>query len=194
MESVGRSQTVNNFTVSVSVLFLMKLLHSVIRNQPIKFCANFNTKSQFFHRWQHILDRGFANKVTMDVSALSTNGIVPDVIDTVPPEALNVNFEAGPVEMGNIFKISEVAPVPNITYDADPNKFYTLVHVGKCCLLIDNKSACTMHSYCVFPGTVIVYGPCESARFLSVANFCQCLVDSSSISQIQMPQVDPFRF
>ena len=67
----------------------------------------------------------------MDTSALTTNGIVPDVMDQVPSKALNISFEAGPVDMGNVFKLAETTPVPNVTYEADPDKFYTLVHVGK---------------------------------------------------------------
>jgi len=59
---------------------------------------------------------------------MEENGLIPDVIDTVPKSVLMVKFGgASNVNLGNLMTIKEVSEVPTvISWNADPKKLYTL--------------------------------------------------------------------
>lgn len=62
-----------------------------------------------------------------DIEEFESEQIVPDVIDVVPKSILNVTYENDvEVNLGNLLTPTQVQKVPNITWDADPDKFYGL--------------------------------------------------------------------
>lgn len=57
-------------------------------------------------------------------------GLIPDVIDTIPPSILSVTYpndEA--VDLGNELTPTEVINIPTVEWDADPQSYYTLAMV-----------------------------------------------------------------
>lgn len=59
--------------------------------------------------------------------ALKTHGVVPDVIDEVPPSVLKVAYPSkANVDLGNVLTPTLVKDEPTVTWDADPNALYTL--------------------------------------------------------------------
>ncbi|XP_029053248.1 protein D2-like isoform X1 [Osmia bicornis bicornis] len=59
--------------------------------------------------------------------ALQTNGVVPDVIDKVPESVLSVTYPSNiSVEIGKVLTPTKVKDPPTVTWNADPNTFYTL--------------------------------------------------------------------
>nr|XP_003705916.2 PREDICTED: 54S ribosomal protein L35, mitochondrial-like isoform X2 [Megachile rotundata] len=60
-------------------------------------------------------------------SALKTHGVVPDVIDEVPPSVLKVSYPSNvTVDLGNVLTPTKVKDPPTVTWDADANALYTL--------------------------------------------------------------------
>lgn len=59
--------------------------------------------------------------------AFKKEQISPDIIKTVPSEQLKVNYGNKAVQLGNQFKLSEVAEIPKIEWLADKNSLYTLI-------------------------------------------------------------------
>lgn len=61
---------------------------------------------------------------------MEANEIVPDVIDEVPPNVVNVIYpEKKAVNLGNELAPSEVKEQPTVSWDSDPNSYYTLAMV-----------------------------------------------------------------
>lgn len=57
--------------------------------------------------------------------------LVPDVLDCSPKHTLIVKFGNVDLNLGNTLTIEEVSSEPTeISYDASPNKFYTLCFTG----------------------------------------------------------------
>lgn len=54
---------------------------------------------------------------------------VPDVIEKSPEKILAMSFEDKQVNLGNIFTPTEVKNAPQITWEADPSDYYTLLMV-----------------------------------------------------------------
>ena len=61
--------------------------------------------------------------------------VVPDVIDTVPPQVLDVSYGKATVNLGNVLTPTQVKNIPSVKWEADPNKFYTLCMTGNYCLV-----------------------------------------------------------
>lgn len=59
------------------------------------------------------------------------DGVVPDVIDALPAEfgELTVTWRNTKAEMGNRLRPSQIRTKPVVNWDANPEKFYTLVMV-----------------------------------------------------------------
>jgi len=59
--------------------------------------------------------------------ALATHGVVPDVIDAVPPAVLQVTYANNlKVDLGNELKPRQVKDKPTVTWDPEAGVFYTL--------------------------------------------------------------------
>lgn len=59
--------------------------------------------------------------------ALQTHGVVPDVIDKVPANVLNVAYPNNlTVEIGKVLTPTQVKDPPTVTWNAEANAFYTL--------------------------------------------------------------------
>ncbi|CAG0910012.1 unnamed protein product, partial [Darwinula stevensoni] len=63
----------------------------------------------------------------MDTSKLKEDGIIPDMVSTVPPEVVQVKYPSGAeVKMGNVLTPTQVKDVPQVSWNADPHSYYTL--------------------------------------------------------------------
>ncbi|XP_014291689.1 protein D3 [Halyomorpha halys] len=60
------------------------------------------------------------------LSAMEKHQVVPDVLPTVPSSVLSVNYPDHKVDLGNELTPTIVKDEPTVTWDADPNSFYTL--------------------------------------------------------------------
>ncbi|XP_017796621.1 PREDICTED: protein D2-like isoform X1 [Habropoda laboriosa] len=59
--------------------------------------------------------------------ALKTHGVVPDVIDKVPQNVLNVTYPNKlTVDIGKVLTPTQVKDPPTVTWDADANGYYTV--------------------------------------------------------------------
>lgn len=59
--------------------------------------------------------------------ALKTHGVVPDVVDKVPPSVVDVTYPNRlTVEIGKVLTPTQVKDPPTVKWDADANAFYTL--------------------------------------------------------------------
>lgn len=68
----------------------------------------------------------FSRKYAM-AEGMDDAGLIPDVIDTIPPSVLSVSYPSGKqVDMGNELTPTEVANTPTVTWDAEPRTYYTL--------------------------------------------------------------------
>lgn len=56
-------------------------------------------------------------------------GIVPEVFEKAPEKGLNMKFGNKEVILGNIFTPTEVKNLPQITWDANPSEYYTILMV-----------------------------------------------------------------
>ena len=64
--------------------------------------------------------------------ALKTHGVVPDVIDTVPPAVLKVTYPNNlAVEIGKELTPTQVKDQPTVKWDAEAAAYYTLCMTGK---------------------------------------------------------------
>jgi hypothetical protein len=64
----------------------------------------------------------------MSVEAFETSGIVPDILDSSPPEILKVSYNSG-IELapGNELTPTQVKDQPTVQYNGDTGAFYTLL-------------------------------------------------------------------
>ena len=62
--------------------------------------------------------------------ALKTNGVIPDVIDEVPRDLLEVTYPNNKVEIGKILTPTQVKDQPTVTWNADAGALYTLCMTG----------------------------------------------------------------
>ncbi|XP_017765216.1 PREDICTED: protein D2-like isoform X1 [Eufriesea mexicana] len=61
------------------------------------------------------------------VQALQTHGVVPDVIDKVPQDVLQVTYgNEISVDIGKVLTPTQVKDKPTVTWNADANAYYTL--------------------------------------------------------------------
>ncbi|XP_069691569.1 protein D2-like [Periplaneta americana] len=58
--------------------------------------------------------------------AMEKNGVVPDVIPSAPPEALEITYGAAKVNLGSELTPTEVKDVPEVKWDADDGAYYVL--------------------------------------------------------------------
>ncbi|KAL6423217.1 hypothetical protein ACFW04_010111 [Cataglyphis niger] len=59
--------------------------------------------------------------------ALQTHGVIPDVVDTVPADVLNVTYPNNiTVEIGKVLTPTQVKDQPTVEWKGDANLFYTL--------------------------------------------------------------------
>jgi len=58
---------------------------------------------------------------------MEANKVVPDVIDTVPKQKVEVRYGSHEVNLGNVLTPTQVRDIPKVSWEADPNKFYTLI-------------------------------------------------------------------
>ncbi|XP_029154981.1 protein D1-like isoform X1 [Nylanderia fulva] len=59
--------------------------------------------------------------------ALQTHGVVPDVVDKVPTDVLNVSYPNNlTVEIGKVLTPTQVKDQPTVQWSGDANTFYTL--------------------------------------------------------------------
>jgi len=65
------------------------------------------------------------------LDAIKTEGIVPDVIDTVPNSPINITYENNiQVNFGNMISRSQAMNFPtNLQWESNPDKFYTLAMI-----------------------------------------------------------------
>lgn len=62
---------------------------------------------------------------------METNQVVPDIIDKAPKAVLDVNFASGvSANEGNVLTPTQVKDPPQVVWDADSSKFYTLLMTG----------------------------------------------------------------
>lgn len=63
--------------------------------------------------------------------ALATHEVVPDVIDSVPANVLQVTYANNiKVELGNELKPRQVKDKPTVAWDPEAGAFYTLCMTG----------------------------------------------------------------
>lgn len=63
--------------------------------------------------------------------ALQTHGVVPDVIDKVPQNVLQVTYPNNlAIEIGKVLTPTQVKDPPSIKWDGDASAFYTLCMTG----------------------------------------------------------------
>jgi len=64
--------------------------------------------------------------------ALMKHGVIPDVLDKLPPNVLNVKYPNNvDVNVGNVLTPTQVKDEPNVHWDADAKDYYTLCMTGK---------------------------------------------------------------
>ena len=80
---------------------------------------------------------------------MDTHEIVPDVIDTVPKSELRVEFGNHSLNLGNLLTIEQVRhPPTKISWEFNPNKYYTLCFTGKANVKLHlNSRFMTFHGY-----------------------------------------------
>lgn len=65
-----------------------------------------------------------------NLANLSKHGVIPDVIDTQPAKSIAIKYAADvEVLQGNELTPTQVKDEPKISFEADPNKLYTLIKV-----------------------------------------------------------------
>lgn len=63
--------------------------------------------------------------------ALQTHGVVPDVIDKVPQNVLQVTYPNNlAIEIGKVLTPTQVKDPPSVKWDGDASVFYTLCMTG----------------------------------------------------------------
>ena len=67
----------------------------------------------------------------MGLAELQKGGVVKDVIDNIPRGALDAKYGSHAVNFGNVLTPTQVKDPPQVSWEADPNKFYTLIMTGK---------------------------------------------------------------
>jgi len=61
------------------------------------------------------------------ITTMEQNGVIPDVIDTAPPDTLQIKYSSGvEVNMGNELTPTQVKDAPTISWDVEEGAFYTL--------------------------------------------------------------------
>ncbi|XP_045487158.1 protein D2 isoform X1 [Pieris rapae] len=71
--------------------------------------------------------RVFARAMSTVAKNFEANGVVPDVVPKAPNALVTVKYPSGvEVKEGNELTPRQVKDVPNISYDASPDSFYTL--------------------------------------------------------------------
>lgn len=64
--------------------------------------------------------------------ALQTHGVIPDVVDKVPANVLNVTYPNNlSVEIGKVLTPTQVKDQPTVQWDGETNAFYTLCMTGE---------------------------------------------------------------
>jgi len=64
--------------------------------------------------------------------ALANHAIVPDVLDNLPANVLNVKYPNNVnVNVGNVLTPTQVKDEPNVNWDADTKDYYTLCMTGE---------------------------------------------------------------
>lgn len=64
--------------------------------------------------------------------ALQTHGVIPDVVDKVPADVLNVTYPNNlTVEIGKVLTPTQVKDQPAVQWNGDANTFYTLCMTGE---------------------------------------------------------------
>ncbi|XP_046580935.1 protein D2-like isoform X1 [Haliotis rubra] len=61
------------------------------------------------------------------MEAFKKDGVVPDVIDAAPQKQLRISYGTKIVEPGMVLTPTDVKDLPVITFDAEPDAFYTLI-------------------------------------------------------------------
>jgi len=76
----------------------------------------------------YVVTNAFATLTSNITAAMEQNGIVPDVIDEAPKALIEVKYVSGvAAKEGNVLTPTQVKDTPNVTWEADPNKFYALL-------------------------------------------------------------------
>lgn len=65
-----------------------------------------------------------------DPRALQTHGVIPDVVNETPAHVLNVTYGKNVVEIGKVLTPTDVKDQPTVTWQAEPDKYYTLCMTG----------------------------------------------------------------
>ncbi|XP_022661274.1 protein D2-like isoform X1 [Varroa destructor] len=58
--------------------------------------------------------------------AMDEHKVVPDVVDSVPENIVEVNYSEGRVNLGNVLTPTQVKDIPSVNYTADNDSLYTL--------------------------------------------------------------------
>ncbi|KAG8232386.1 hypothetical protein J437_LFUL012529 [Ladona fulva] len=67
-----------------------------------------------------------SGRINSSTSKMEQNGVVPDVIGTVPPSVLQVTYGSLKVDQGNELTPTQVKDQPTVSWEADSDSYYTL--------------------------------------------------------------------
>lgn len=71
--------------------------------------------------------RSFFGKKKMSLKSFTEHEVVPDVISVAPSELVSVKYDSGvEVKEGNVLTPTQVKDQPKLSWNADPNAFYTV--------------------------------------------------------------------
>ncbi|CAH0713924.1 unnamed protein product, partial [Brenthis ino] len=72
--------------------------------------------------------RVYARAISTVAKSFEANAVVPDVVPKAPSDRISLTYPSGVVaQLGNELAPTNVKDQPNVSYEADPNSYYTLI-------------------------------------------------------------------
>lgn len=104
--------------------WILAFLIHIIHDYSYVLSVNLIGRKPLIEIWTRLLSSTMAQ-------ALQTHGVVPDVIDKVPQDVLQVTYPNGiSVDIGKVLTPTQVKDQPTVTWNADANAYYTLCMTG----------------------------------------------------------------